>query len=140
MVLGEPNGIFLIILTIVAFWYALKTIENPFPRGFKNRAIYLVTIIAPAVLIGITGFSWGGYFILHAILIFYGVLLTAFFLVKRDSMRQYKSYLWKTWVFICSTLFVGTILALILYPVRGPVEILRAAQMLGFSLLHCSLL
>ena len=126
-------SLFLIILTVVAFWYALKTIENPFPRVFKNRAIYLVTIIAPAVLIGITGFSWGGYFILHVILIFYGLLLTALFLVKRDAMRQHKSYLWKTWVFICSTLFFGTILALILYPVRGPVEILRAAQMLGFA-------
>ena len=32
-------SLFLIILTVVAFWYALKTIENPFPRGFKNRAI-----------------------------------------------------------------------------------------------------
>jgi hypothetical protein len=36
-------------------------------------------------------------------------------------------------VFICSTLFIGTIIALILYPVRGPVDIISAAQMLGFA-------
>ena len=93
----------------------------------------LASIPAPAVLIGITGFSWGGYFIIHAILIFYGLLLTAFFLVKRAAMKRYKSYLPKTWVFICSTLFFGTIIALILYQVRGPVEILRAAQMLRLA-------
>ena len=126
-------SLFLILLTAVVFWHALKTIENPFSGEFKNRSVYLAAVLTPAVLVGITGFSWGGYFIIHAILIFYGLLLTAFFLVKRDSMRLYKGYLWKTWVFLCSTLFSGTILALILYPVRGPVEILRAAQMLRFK-------
>jgi asparagine N-glycosylation enzyme membrane subunit Stt3 len=90
-------------------------------------------LCTPAVLIGITGFSWGGYFIIHAILIFYALILTTSVLVKRDSNKQYKSYLWKTWVLICSSLFFGTIIALILYPVRGPVEILRATQMLGFA-------
>ncbi|NQE45120.1 hypothetical protein C5S31_03730, partial [ANME-1 cluster archaeon GoMg2] len=132
-VFHDALSLFLILLTVVAFWYALKTIENPLPREFKNRAIYLATILAPAVLIGITGFSWGGYFIIHAILIFYALLLTASVLVKRDSMKQYKSYLPKTWVFLCTSLFFGTIIALILYPVRGPVETLRAAQMLGFA-------
>ncbi|KAF5432276.1 Asparagine N-glycosylation enzyme, membrane subunit Stt3 [Candidatus Methanophagaceae archaeon] len=126
-------SLFLILLTVVVFWHALKTIENQFPREFKNRASYLASILAPAVLIGITGFTWGGYFIIHAILLFYGLLLTAFFLVNRAAMKRYASYLPKTWVFICSTLFIGTIIALILYQVRGPVEIMRAAQMLGFS-------
>ena len=126
-------SLFLILLTVVAFWKALETVDNPLPRKFKDRAIYLASILTPAVLIGITGFSWGGYFIIHAILIFYALLLTTFFLVKCDFMRQYKSYLWKTWLLICSTLLFGTIIALILYPVRGPVEILRAAQMLGFA-------
>ncbi len=126
-------SLFLILLTVIAFWHALKTIENPIPREFKDQASYFASILAPAVLIGITGFTWGGYFIIHAILIFYGLLLTVFFLVKRDAMNRYKGYLPKTWVFICSTLFIGTIIALILYQVRGPVEIMRAAQMLGFA-------
>jgi asparagine N-glycosylation enzyme membrane subunit Stt3 len=72
-VFHDALSLFLILLTVVAFWYVLKTIENPLPREFKNRAIYLATILAPAVLIGITGFSWGGYFIIHAILIFYAL-------------------------------------------------------------------
>ena len=126
-------SLFLIILTVIAFWKALKTVENPFPDAFKNKAVYLATILAPAVLIGITGFTWGGYFILHAILIFYGLLLSAFYLVHRNSMKEDKKYLLKTWMFIFSTLLFGTIIALILYPVRGSTEILRAAQMLRFT-------
>jgi asparagine N-glycosylation enzyme membrane subunit Stt3 len=126
-------SLFLIILTVAVVWKVLKIVENPFPADFKNKAIYLATIFAPAVLIGITGFTWGGYFILHAILIFYGFLLSAFYLVHRNSMKENRNYLLKTWMFICSTLLFGTIIALILYPVRGPAEILRAAQMLRFT-------
>ena len=126
-------SLFLIILTVMVAWKALKTVENPFPDAFKNKAVYLATILAPAVLIGITGFTWGGYFILHAILIFYGLLLSAFYLVHRNSMKDAKKYLLKTWMFIFSTLLFGTIIALILYPVRGSTEILRAAQMLRFT-------
>ncbi|MBC8520507.1 MAG: hypothetical protein H8D26_00730, partial [Methanomicrobia archaeon] len=123
-VFHDALSLFLIILTVVVVWKALKIVENPFPDEFKTKAVYLATILAPAVLIGVTGFTWGGYFILHAILIFYGLLLSAFYLVHRNSMRGAKKYLLKTWVFISSTLLFGTIIALILYPVRGPSEIL----------------
>jgi len=126
-------SLFLIILTVLVAWKALKTIENPFPAAFKDKVVYLATILAPAVLIGVTGFTWGGYFILHAILIFYGLLLSAFSMVHRKSMKEDKKYLLKTWMFIVSTLLFGTIIALILYPVRGSREILRAAQMLRFT-------
>jgi asparagine N-glycosylation enzyme membrane subunit Stt3 len=126
-------SLFLIILTVAVVWKALKTVENPFPDDFKNKAVYLATIFAPAVLIGVTGFTWGGYFILHAILIFYGFLLSAFYLIHRNSMKENRKYLLKKLMFICSTLLFGTIIALILYPVRGSVEILRAAQMLRFT-------
>lgn len=122
-----------IILTVTVAWQALKTIENSLPRDLKSRSVYMVTILAPAVLIGLTGFTWGGYFILHAILIFYGLLLTAFTVINRNSLNSDKNYLLKTWVFLCSTLLVGSLLALMLYPVRGPSEILRAAQMLRFA-------
>ena len=132
-VFHDALSLFLIILTVVVVWKALKIVENPFPDEFKTKAVYLATILAPAVLIGVTGFTWGGYFILHAILIFYGLLLSAFYLVHRNSMRGAKKYLLKTWVFISSTLLFGTIIALILYPVRGPSEILRATQMLRFT-------
>ncbi|MBL7118223.1 MAG: hypothetical protein ISS94_05515 [Candidatus Syntrophoarchaeum sp.] len=132
-VFHDALSLFLIILTVVVAWKALKIAKNPFPGEFKNKAVYLATILAPAVLIGVTGFTWGGYFILHAILIFYGLLLSAFYLVHRNSMRGAKKYLLKTWVFISSTLLFGTIIALILYPVRGPSEILRATQMLRFT-------
>ena len=37
-------SLFLILLTVVAFWRALKTIENQFPREFKDRAIHLASI------------------------------------------------------------------------------------------------
>ncbi|HUV02854.1 MAG TPA: STT3 domain-containing protein [Desulfobacteria bacterium] len=126
-------SLFLIILTVTVAWKALKTIENSYPLDFKSRSVYLATILAPAVLIGLTGFTWGGYFILHAILIFYGLLLTAFILLNRNSLNSEKNYLLKTWVFICSTLLLGSLLALMLYPVRGPSEIMRAAEMLRFA-------
>jgi asparagine N-glycosylation enzyme membrane subunit Stt3 len=133
-VFHDALSLFLIILTVIVVWKALKIVENPFPDEFKTKAVYLVTILAPAVLIGVTGFTWGGYFILHAILIFYGLLFSAFFFVHhRNSMRVNKNYLLKTWVFISSSMLFGTIIALILYPVRGPSEILRAAQMLRFT-------
>ena len=35
-------SLFSIILTVIAFWKALKTVENPFPVDFKNKAVYLV--------------------------------------------------------------------------------------------------
>ncbi len=132
-VFHDALSLFLILLTVVIAWKALKMVENPFPSDFKDQSIYLATILAPAILIGVTGFTWGGYFILHAILIFYGILLTVFILIQRASMSGYKIYLMKTWVFLCSTLLFGTIIALILYPVRGASEILRAAQMLRFA-------
>ncbi len=124
-------SLFLIILTVAVAWKALKIVKNPFPDESKNKAVYLATILAPAVLIGVTGFTWGGYFILHAILIFYGLLLSAFYLSYRHEGA--KNYLLKTWMVICSTMLFGTIIALILYPVRGTAEILRAAQMLRFT-------
>ncbi len=132
-VFHDALSLFLIILTVIVVWKALKIVENPFPDEFKTKAVYLATILAPAVLIGVTGFTWGGYFNLHAILIFYGLLFSAFFLLHRNSMRVNKNYLLKTWVFISSSMLFGTIIALILYPVRGPAEILRAAQMLRFT-------
>ena len=126
-------SLFLIILTVTVAWQALKAIEESFPPDFKSRSVYLATILAPAVLIGLTGFTWGGYFILHAIVIFYGLLLTAYTLISRTTLNSDKNYLVKTWVFLCSTLLVSSLLALMLYPVRGPSEILRAAQMLRFA-------
>lgn len=132
-VFHDALSLFLILLSVVVFWHALKTIENQFPHKFKSRVSYFASILAPAVLIGIAGFTWGGYFIIHAILLFYGLLLTVFFLVNRAAMKRYASYLPKTWVFLCSTMLFGTIIALILYQVRGPVEIMRAAQMLRFA-------
>ncbi len=133
-VFHDALSLFLIILTVLVAGKAFKAVEISFPGELKNQSIYVATIISPAVLIGITGFTWGGYFILHAILIFYGLLLTAFILINRSNyMNVYKSYLLKTWVFICSTLLLGSVIALILYPVRGASEILRAAQMLRFA-------
>lgn len=84
-------SLFLIILTVTVAWKALKTIENSYPRDFESRSVYLATILAPAVLIGLTGFTWGGYFILHAILIFYGLLLTAFILLNRNALNSEKN-------------------------------------------------
>jgi asparagine N-glycosylation enzyme membrane subunit Stt3 len=84
-------SLFLIILTVTVAWKALKTIENSHPLDFKSQSVYLATILAPAVLIGLTGFTWGGYFILHAILIFYGLLLTAFILLNRNALNSEKN-------------------------------------------------
>jgi asparagine N-glycosylation enzyme membrane subunit Stt3 len=128
-------SLFLIILTVLVTWKALKMVnEKPFPREFKNRISYTAVILAPAVLIGVTGFTWGGYFILHAILIFYGLLFSFFIaVIKRDYRGVKSNNLLKTWALIGSALLFGTIIALVLYPVRGPVELLRAAQMLRFT-------
>ncbi|MBN1762323.1 MAG: hypothetical protein JW878_04500 [Methanomicrobia archaeon] len=126
-------SLFLIILTVVVAWKAFKMLDNTVPRNTIDRSRYIAMILAPAVLIGLTGFTWGGYFILHAILIFYGLLLTAFIVLNRNSLNSAKNYLLKTWVFICSTLLLGSLLALMLYSVRGPSELLRAAQMLRFA-------
>jgi len=128
-------SLFLIILTVVVAGKAFKMLENTFPRTLKDRSRYTAMILAPAVLIGLTGFTWGGYFILHAILIVYGLLLTIFIITHRTSLsaNTNTNYLLKTWVFICSTLLLGTLIALMLYPVRGPSELMRAAEMLRFA-------
>ncbi len=124
-------SLFLIVSTVAVTYKALKAVKNPLPVEYKNRAIYLATILAPAVLIGVTGFTWGGYFILHAILILYALLSSAFYLLHPHH-GDAKRYLQKTWVFISSSLLFGTVIALILYPVGGTADILRAAQMLRF--------
>ena len=128
-------SLFLIVLTVVVAGKALKMLENTFPRNLNDRSRYTAMLLAPAVLIGLTGFTWGGYFILHAILIVYGLLLTIFIITHRTSLSANTNlnYLLKMWMFIGSTLLLGSLIALMLYPVRGPSEILRAAQMLRFA-------
>ncbi|KAF5429350.1 Asparagine N-glycosylation enzyme, membrane subunit Stt3, partial [Candidatus Methanophagaceae archaeon] len=56
-VFHDALSLFLILLSVVVFWHALKTIENQFPHKFKNRVSYFASILAPAVLIGIAGFT-----------------------------------------------------------------------------------
>ena len=126
-------SLFLIILTVAVAWKAFKMIENTFPSNFKDQILYTAMILAPAVLIGIGGFTWGGYFILHAILMVYGLLLTIFIMIRHKSLSANMNYLLKMWVFVCSTLLLGSIIALMLYPVRGPSELMRATEMLRFA-------
>jgi asparagine N-glycosylation enzyme membrane subunit Stt3 len=122
-------SLFLIALTIVLVIRALDIIQNPFPEKKKERIIYLFWILLPAIFVGLTGFSWGGYFVIHAILILYGMLITLYFFATKKTLYPLSSF----WALIIITLVLGTILSSILYPVRNFEEITRAMQMMGFT-------
>lgn len=83
----------------------------------------------PAIFIGFTGFTWGGYFVIHAILILYGLLITLHYFVTKKALYSLSSF----WALIIITLVLGTILSSLLYPVRNLEEITRAMQMMGYT-------
>jgi len=122
-------SLFLITLTIALVVKALDILQDPFPIDRKKQVIYISWMLLPAVSIGLTGFSWGGYFVIHAILILYALLITLHFIVTKKAIYPLSSFL----VFIVITLILGTILASILYPVRNLEEIVRAMEMMGYA-------
>lgn len=125
----DSLSLFLITLTIALVVKALDILHDPFPTNRKKQVIYLSWILLPAVSIGLTGFSWGGYFVIHAILILYALLITLYFLATKKAIHPLSSFL----AFIVITLILGTILTNILYPVRNLEEIARAMQMMGYE-------
>ena len=122
-------SLFLITLTIFLVVRALDILQNPLPEKKKDRIICLFWILLPAISVGLTGFSWGGYFVIHVILILYILLITFYYFATKKALYPYSSFL----AFIIFTLISGTILSSILYPVRNLEEITRAMQMIGFS-------
>ena len=122
-------SLFLITLTIFLVVKALDILQNPLPEKKKEKIIYLCWILLPAISIGFTGFSWGGYFVIHAILILYILLITLHYFATKRALYPLSSFL----TLIIFTLISGTILSSILYPVRNMEEITRAMQMMGFT-------
>jgi asparagine N-glycosylation enzyme membrane subunit Stt3 len=125
----DSLSLFLITLTIALVVRAMDILRTPLPAKKKKQAIYLFWILLPAVSLGLTGFSWGGYFVIHAILILYGLLTTLYYFTNKKALYPLSSF----WAFIIVTLISGTILAGILYPVRNLEEITRAMQMMGYT-------
>lgn len=125
----DSLSLFLITLTIAFVVKALDILQDPFPIDRKKQVIYLSWILLPAISIGLTGFSWGGYFVIHAILVLYALLITLYFLATKKALYPLSSFL----AFIVITLILGTILASILYPVRNLEEIARAMEMMGYA-------
>lgn len=125
----DSLSLFLIALTIALVVKTLDILQDPFPIDKKKQVIYLSWILLPAVSIGLAGFSWGGYFIIHAILILYALLITLYFFITKKALYPLSSFL----AFIVITLILGTILASILYPVRNLEEIVRAMEMMGYA-------
>ncbi|SNQ61413.1 STT3 domain-containing protein [Candidatus Methanoperedens nitratireducens] len=121
-------SLFLIILTIALVVRALDVLQYPLPAKKKEKIIYLFWILLPAISVGLTGFTWGGYFVIHAILILYGLLITLYYFATKKALYPFSSF----WAFIIITLILGTILSSILYPVRNLEEITRAIQMMGY--------
>ncbi|HEY9246470.1 MAG TPA: STT3 domain-containing protein [Candidatus Methanoperedens sp.] len=122
-------SLFLITLTIALVVKALEILKDPFPARNKERIIYLSWILLPAISIGLTGFTWGGYFVIHAILILYGLLIILHCFATKKALYSLSSF----WAFIIITLILGTILSSILYPVRNLEEITRAMQIMGYA-------
>ena len=122
-------SLFLITLTIVLVVRALDILQDPLPEKRKERIIYLSWILLPAISVGLTGFSWGGYFVIHAILILYSLLIALHYFATKKTLHPLSSF----FTFIIITLILGTIISNILYPVRNLEEITRAAQMMGFT-------
>ena len=120
-------SLFLIISTIALVVRALDVLQDPLPAKKKEKIIYLFWILLPAIFVGLTGFSWGGYFVIHAILIFYSLLITLHYFATKKVLYPLSSF----WALIIITLILGTILSSILYPVRNLEEITRAMQMMG---------
>lgn len=125
----DALSLFLITLTIVLVVRALEILQDPLPEKKKEKIVYLFWILLPAISIGLAGFSWGGYFVIHAILILYLLLMTLRYFVTRKALYPLSSFL----TFIIITLILGTVLSSILYPVRNLEEITRAVQMMGFG-------
>ena len=125
----DALSLFLITLTVVLVVKALDILQNPLPEKKKEKIIYLFWILLPAISIGLTGFSWGGYFVIHAILILYILLITLHYFATKRALYPLSSFL----TLIIITLILGTILSSILYPVRNLEEITRAMQMMGYT-------
>jgi len=125
----DALSLFLITLTIALVVRALDILQNPLPEKKKEKNIYLLWILLPAISIGLTGFSWGGYFVIHAILILYILLITLYYFATKRALYPFSSFL----TLILITLILGTILSSILYPVRNLEEITRAMQMMGYT-------
>lgn len=117
-------SLFLIVLTIAVTWKSLQVL--------RHKSANWTYLIAPAVLIALTGFAWGGYLIIHVILVGYALLFTAFAIVHKNADKDFsKSVLTKTWIYIIAILVVGTIINWLLYPVKGSnTMFLIAMQML----------
>ncbi len=122
-------SLFLITLTIVLVVRALDVLQDLLPAKKKEKIIYLFWILLPAIFVGLTGFSWGGYFVIHAILILYSLLITLYYFATKKALYPFSSF----WALIIITLILGTILSSILYPVRNLEEITRAMQMMGYT-------
>jgi asparagine N-glycosylation enzyme membrane subunit Stt3 len=125
----DALSLFLITLTIALVVRALDVLQNPSPAKKKEKIIYSFWILLPAISVGLTGFSWGGYFVIHAILILYSLLITIYYFATKRVLYPFSSFL----TLIIITLVLGTILSSILYPVRNLEEITRAMQMMGFA-------
>ena len=125
----DSLSLFLIALTIALVVKALDILQDPFPIDKKKQVIYLSWILLPAVSVGLAGFSWGGYFVIHAILVLYALLIAIYFLATKKALFPLSSFL----AFMVITLVLGTILASILYPVRNLEEIARAMEMMGYA-------
>lgn len=121
-------SLFLIILTIALVVRALDVLKDPLPAKKKEKIYYLFWILLPAISVGFTGFTWGGYFVIHAILILYGLLITLHYFATKKALYPFSSF----WAMIIITLILGTIISSILYPVRNLEEITRAMQMIGY--------
>ncbi|KAF5424901.1 MAG: Asparagine N-glycosylation enzyme, membrane subunit Stt3 [Candidatus Methanomarinus sp.] len=55
-------SLLLIVLTAVIIIRAIDTLKKPFPKKTQQQLLYIVNLFLPAVLIGFTGFAWGGLF------------------------------------------------------------------------------
>lgn len=125
----DALSLFLITSTIALVVRALDILQDPLPAKKKEMIIYLSWILLPAISVGLTGFSWGGYFVIHAILILYSLLITLHYFATKKALYPISSF----WALIIITLILGTILSSILYPVRNFEEITRAMQMMGYT-------
>ncbi len=125
----DALSLFLIVLTIFLVVRALDILQHPLPTKKKEKILYLFWILLPSISVGLTGFSWGGYFVIHAILILYSLLITLYYFATKRALYPFSSFL----TLIIIMLILGTILSSILYPVRNLEEITRAMQMMGFT-------
>ncbi|VVB91117.1 Oligosaccharyl transferase STT3 subunit [uncultured archaeon] len=122
-------SLFLIISTIALVVRAMDILHETLPAKTKDKIIYVFWILLPAISIGLTGFTWGGYFVIHVILILYGLLITLHYFATKKTIYPLSYF----WGFIIITLILGTFLSSILYPVRNLEEITRAMQIIGYT-------